>query len=208
MATRYGVIKKTALNEFENIRKGGLIALNLREGDELMGVALSGGDDEFMLGTSSGMCIRFHEADVRAMGRTATGVRSISLGEADFVVDMVKVIPGASVLTVTENGLGKRTPEEAYRGQKRGGKGIIAMNITEKTGLLTCLKMTTQDEDLMLIRNDGMIIRLPIEQISLTVNRNTQGVRLMRADEGTRVVSVAVVPHSEEEQEMDEVPVE
>ncbi len=197
MATRLGVIKKTSLSDFDNIRKGGLIAQNLREGDELIAVELSGGNDEFMLATSKGKCIRFDENDVRAMGRGATGVKSISLDEDDAVVAMVRVVAGADVLTVTENGMGKRTPEDAYRGQKRGGKGIIAMQITEKTGDLCGIAMVTGDEDLLLIRDDGMVIRMPMEQISVTAGRGTQGVRLMRADEGTRVVSIAIAPKAE-----------
>ena len=197
MATRQGVIKKTSLSDFDNIRKGGLIAQNLREGDELIAVELSGGNDEFMLATSKGKCIRFDENDVRAMGRGATGVKSISLDEEDVVVSMVRVVAGADVLTVTENGMGKRTPEEAYRGQKRGGKGIIAMQITDKTGDLCGIAMVTGEEDLLLIRDDGMVIRLPMEQISVTAGRGTQGVRLMRADGGTRVVSIAIAPKAE-----------
>ncbi|HWR21930.1 MAG TPA: DNA gyrase subunit A [Feifaniaceae bacterium] len=197
MATKLGVIKKTPLSDFDNIRKGGLIAQNLREGDELIAVELSCGSDEFMLATSKGKCIRFDENDVRAMGRNATGVKSISLGEEDVVVDLIKVVPGADILTVTENGMGKRTPEDAYRGQKRGGKGIIAMQITEKTGDLCGVAMVSGDEDLLLIRDDGMVIRMPVEQISVTAGRGTQGVRLMRADEGTRVVSIAIAPKSE-----------
>ena len=200
MATRLGVIKKTPLSDFDNIRKGGLIAQNLREGDELIAVELSGGNDEFMLATSKGKCIRFDENDVRAMGRGATGVKSISLDEDDAVVDMVRLIPSTDVLTVTENGMGKRTPEEAYRGQKRGGKGIIAMQITEKTGDLCGIAMVTGDEDLLLIRDDGMVIRMPVEQISLTSGRSTQGVRLMRADGGTRVVSIAIAPKAENDE--------
>jgi DNA gyrase subunit A len=201
MATRGGVIKKTPLSDFDNIRKGGIIAQNLREGDELIAAMLSSGDDEFMIGTSSGKCIRFHERDVRAMGRAAAGVRAIQLQEDDSVVDMVKVTPDSNVFAVTENGMGKCTPEDAYRGQRRGGKGIIAMNINDKTGPLVGLKMISGDEDIMLIRDDGTVIRMPAEQISTNVNRNTQGVRLMRVDEGTRVVSVAVAPHAEEVQD-------
>ena len=197
MATRQGVIKKTPISDFDNIRKGGLIAQNLREGDELIAVELSSGKDEFMLATSKGKCIRFDENDVRAMGRGATGVKSISLDEDDVVVDMVRVVPEVDVLTVTENGMGKRTPEDAYRGQKRGGKGIIAMQITEKTGDLCGIAMVTGDEDLLLIRDDGMVIRMPVEQISQTAGRGTQGVRLMRADGGTRVVSIAIAPRAE-----------
>ena len=196
-ATRGGVIKKTPMSEFDNIRKGGLIALGLREGDELIGVMLSTGDDEFLVGTRRGKCIRFHEDDVRAMGRTATGVRSILLDEGDQVVDVNRIQPGATVLSITERGMGKRTPEDQYRRQSRGGKGVIATAITEKTGELACMKLCDGTEDIMMIRDDGTIIRMPVEQISIT-SRNTQGVRLMRVDEGTRVVSVALVPHDEE----------
>ena len=199
-ATRGGVIKKTPVEEFENIRKGGLIALGLREGDELIGVMLSSGDDEFLVGTRQGQCIRFHGEDVRPLGRTATGVRSILLDEGDEVVDVNRILPGATVLSITERGMGKRTPEAQYRVQSRGGKGVIATAITEKTGELACMKLCDGSEDIMLIRDDGTIIRLPVEQISVTA-RNTQGVRLMRVDEGTRVVSVALVPHDEEEPE-------
>ena len=196
-ATRGGVIKKTPMSEFDNIRKGGLIALGLREGDELIGVMLSTGDDEFLVGTRRGKCIRFHEDDVRAMGRTATGVRSILLDEGDEVVDVNRILPGATVLSITERGMGKRTPEDQYRRQSRGGKGVIATAITEKTGELACMKLCDGTEDIMMIRDDGTIIRMPVEQISIT-SRNTQGVRLMRVDEGTRVVSVALVPHDED----------
>ena len=196
-ATRGGVIKKTPMSEFDNIRKGGLIALGLREGDELIGVMLSTGDDEFLVGTRRGKCIRFHEDDVRAMGRTATGVRSILLDEGDEVVDVNRILCGATVLSITERGMGKRTPEDQYRRQSRGGKGVIATAITEKTGELACMKLCDGTEDIMMIRDDGTIIRMPVEQISIT-SRNTQGVRLMRVDEGTRVVSVALVPHDEE----------
>ncbi len=180
MATRQGVIKKTPLSEFENIRKGGLIAQNLREGDELIAVEFSDGNDEFLIASKKGKAVRFAEDDVRAMGRTATGVRSITLEGDDAVVDMVKVRPDATVLTVTEKGMGKRTELDQYPLHRRGGKGVFAMMLTDRTGDLTCLRMVTGEEDLM-------------------IGRNTQGVRLMRVDEGTKVVSIAVVPHSEEE---------
>ena len=200
MATRGGVIKKTPMSEFDNIRKGGLIALNLREGDELMSVELSNGDDEFIIATKKGKAVRFDERDVRAMGRTATGVRAITLEGGDTAVDMVKVVPDATVLTVTEKGMGKRTEAEQYPMHRRGGKGVLAMMLTDKTGDLTCLKMVKGDEDLMLIRDDGTIMRMPVSQVNV-IGRNTQGVRLMRVDEGTKVVSIAVAPHSEEEDE-------
>ena len=198
MATRQGVIKKTPLSEFENIRKGGLIAQNLREGDELIAVEFSDGKDEFLIASKKGKAVRFAEDDVRAMGRTATGVRSITLEGDDAVVDMVKVRPDATVLTVTEKGMGKRTELDQYPLHRRGGKGVFAMMLTDRTGDLTCLRMVTGEEDLMLIRDDGTIMRMPLEQVSV-IGRNTQGVRLMRVDEGTKVVSIAVVPHSEEE---------
>ncbi len=200
MATRDGMIKKTPMSEFDNIRKGGLIALNLREGDELMSVELSNGDDEFIIATKKGKAVRFDERDVRAMGRTATGVRAITLEGGDTAVDMVKVVPDATVLTVTEKGMGKRTEAEQYPMHRRGGKGVLAMMLTDKTGDLTCLKMVKGDEDLMLIRDDGTIMRMPVSQVNV-IGRNTQGVRLMRVDEGTKVVSIAVAPHSEEEDE-------
>ncbi len=198
MATRFGVIKKTALSDFNNIRKSGLIAVNLKDGDELIGVAPSLGDDSFILATHEGKCIRFHEGNVRAMGRTATGVRSIRLDEGDFVIGMAKVIPGCDVLTVTENGMGKRTPESSYREQGRGGKGIIAMNITEKTGKLNSLAIVDGTEDLLLICYNGMVIRMPVSQISVTNSRSTQGVILMRPAEGDSVTSIALAPHYEE----------
>ena len=192
LATRQGVIKKTPLSDFDNIRKGGLIALNLREEDELIGVMLSTGQDEFLVGTQNGMCIRFHEDDVRPMGRTATGVRSILLDEGDQVVDVEKVIPGQTVLSITERGMGKRTDETEYRCQRRGGRGVIAMNLTEKTGQLVCMRMVQGDEDVMMIRDDGTVMRMPVEQIRV-ISRNTQGVKLMQVPEGARVASVALV---------------
>lgn len=199
LATRDGVIKKTPMSEFDNIRKGGIIAQNLREGDELMGVLLSTGDDEFLVGTRKGMCIRFHENDVRPMGRTATGVRSIQLDDGDAVVNVEKIIPGNTVLSITEKGMGKRTDESEYRCQRRAGRGLIATNLTEKTGELVCMKMVDGSEDVIMIRDDGTVIRMPVEQISV-FGRNTQGVKLMQVPEGARVASVAIVPPSEEEE--------
>jgi DNA gyrase subunit A len=199
MATKNGVIKKTPVSALQNIRKGGLIVQNLPEGDALIAVEYSCGDDEFIVASLKGRCVRFAEEDVRPMGRTATGVRSMNLEDDDEVVDMVKVRNGGNVLTVSELGMGKLTPEDQYPLHHRGGKGVIAMQLTDKTGDLACLKMTTEDEDLMLIRDDGTIIRMPIDQINI-ISRVTQGVRLMRVDEGTRVVSVEVVPHQDDEE--------
>ena len=198
MATKQGVIKKTAIKDFDNMHKGGIIALGLREDDELIGVQLTSGEDDIMIGTASGMSIRFHEDDVRPMGRTATGVRAIKLDEGDEVIDMTKVEKGCYVLAITERGLGKRTEEAEYGTQSRGGKGVKTLKLTEKTGKLVCLRMCTDEEDIMLVRDDGVIIRVPAKDISV-ISRNTQGVRLMRVDDEHRVVSIARAPHNEEE---------
>ena len=197
MATRQGVIKKTPVEEFDNIRKGGIIALGLREGDELIAVEFSRGEDEFLIGSQKGKCVRFDESEVRPMGRTATGVRAMLLEDGDEVVDMVKIERGGQVLAVTERGMGKRTPEDQYPAHRRGGKGGWAMQLTDRTGDLACLRMVGDDQDLMLIRDDGTVMRMPVDQVSV-ISRYTQGVRLMRVDEGTRIASVALVPHQEQ----------
>lgn len=197
MATRQGVIKKTPVEEFDNIRKGGIIALGLREGDELIAVEFSRGEDEFLIGSQKGKCVRFDESEVRPMGRTATGVRAMLLEDGDEVVDMVKIERGGQVLAVTERGMGKRTPEDQYPAHRRGGKGVWAMQLTDRTGDLACLRMAGDDQDLMLIRDDGTVMRMPVDQVSV-ISRYTQGVRLMRVDEGTRIASVALVPHQEQ----------
>lgn len=200
MATRQGVIKKTPVEEFDNIRKGGIIALGLREGDELIAVEFSRGEDEFLIGSQKGKCVRFDESEVRPMGRTATGVRAMLLEDGDEVVDMVKIERGGQVLAVTERGMGKRTPEDQYPAHRRGGKGVWAMQLTDRTGDLACLRMVGDDQDLMLIRDDGTVMRMPVDQVSV-ISRYTQGVRLMRVDEGTRIASVALVPHQEQTNE-------
>lgn len=192
MATRNGVIKKTTLADFRNIRRGGLIAIALREDDELIRVLLTDGTSDLIVGTRHGKSIRFPEGQVRAMGRVAMGVRSINLQPGDYVVDMEPIAPGDQVLVITENGMGKRTDEQAYRTQSRGGKGILIMNLNEKTGPLVGLKTVTSEHDIMMIRDDGTIIRMDVDEISL-LSRNTQGVRLMRVDGGTRVVCVEKV---------------
>ncbi|MDO4493319.1 MAG: DNA gyrase subunit A [Clostridia bacterium] len=210
LCTRQGVIKKTPLSEFDNIRRTGLIAVKLREDDELIAAEFSGGNDEFIVASRGGKAVRFDENDVRDMGRTATGVRAMTLENDDVVVDMVKVVPDATVLTVTELGMGKRTETEEYPAHRRGGKGLAVMKLTEKTGLLKCLRMVKEDEDLMLIRDDGTLMRMPIAQINV-IGRTTQGVRLMRVDEGTRIAAIAIVPHSEDaedETEVTEIPVD
>ena len=203
LATKDGVIKKTPMSDFDNIRKGGIIAQNLREGDELISVLLSKGDDDLLIGTREGKCLRFNEGDVRPMGRAATGVRAITLEDGDEVIDVNLIAPGMTVLSITERGMGKRTDEEEYPLRHRGGKGVIANAITEKTGKLACMKVCTGDEDIMMIRDDGTVIRTPVDKISV-FSRNTQGVRLMRVDEGTKVASVALAPHDKGEETEEE----
>ena len=203
MATRRGLIKKTALSEFRNLRASGLIAITLREDDELIGVTLTDGSRELLLGTRQGMSIRFSEDDVRLMGRAAQGVRSIDLGDGDEVVAMSAVQEGCEVLTISENGYGKRTSEREYRLQSRGGKGIKAMQLTDKTGPLVALMLVRAEEDVMLISDDGTIIRMAVSDIS-TQSRSTQGVRLMRLGESSRVVAVTTTEKIEEIEEIEE----
>jgi DNA gyrase subunit A len=198
MATKNGVIKRTELSEFTNLRKSGLIALVLREDDELIGVALTDGSYELLLGTRDGMAIRFPETDMRPIGRAAMGVKSIELNQGDEVVDMCPVFEGMKVLSITENGYGKLTEIDEYRVQSRGGKGIKAMNLTAKTGRLTCQLLADEAEDILLITDDGTIIRTPVSSIS-TLGRNTQGVRLMRVADESKVISVARAEAEEEE---------
>ena len=200
MATRGGVIKRTELSEFVNLRRAGLIAIVLRDDDELIGVRRTNGEDEIIIGTRDGMAIRFPESDMRPIGRSAMGVRSIELSEGDEVIDVTVVEAGAQVLSITENGYGKRTDIDEYRLQQRGGKGIKAMNLTEKTGKLAAQLLVHEAEDLMLITNDGTVIRTPVSSISV-LGRNTQGVRLMRVAEDSKVVCVARAEAEEEEDE-------
>ena len=197
MGTRNGLIKKTPLKDFANIRKGGLIAITLREEDEMIGAILTDGKQEVIMASHKGMAIRFHESNVRSMGRTAMGVKSMNLKDGDYVIDMERIIKGADILTISENGFGKRTPEIEYRTQKRGGIGIKTMNITSKTGELSALKVVTGEEDLIMINSNGVIIRIDVQSISKQ-SRNTQGVTLMRVEDGNHVVSVAKAKKEEE----------
>ena len=205
MATRMGLIKRTELKDFENLRRSGLIAIVLREEDELIGVALTDGTRDVLLGTRGGMAIRFSETDVRVMGRVSMGVKSIELAEGDEVVAMSIVEEGEQVLSITRNGFGKRTEIDEYRVQSRGGKGIKAMNLTEKTGLLAGQLLVDEDEDILLITDDGTVIRTPVSSIS-THGRNTQGVRIMRVEEGSQVVCVAPAEAEEDEEGEAELP--
>jgi len=202
MATRGGTIKRTALDEFTNLRKSGLISIVLREDDELIRVVLTDGTTDILVGTKNGMSIRFREDDMRPIGRAAMGVKAIELDEGDEVVDMAATEEGAQVLSLTEQGYGKRTAIEEYRPQTRGGKGIKAMNLTGKTGSLVCQLLVHDGEDLMIITDDGTIIRTPVSSIT-TLGRNTQGVRIMRVS-GSKVVGVARAEAEEDEPETGE----
>ena len=197
MATRRGLIKKTALEEFANIRKVGKIAIKINEGDELISVQFTTGKDELIIASREGKCIRFSEKDVRPMGRDTQGVRAISLGEEDCLVDMLVVKPDCKILTVTSNGFGKRSDVDDYRLQGRAGKGIKAGVFNEKTGWLVNLKVVADDEDIMIISDSGTIIRLHASDVSL-IGRNTQGVRIMRLKDA-KVATVAIAPNEEEE---------
>ena len=199
MCTRRGIIKRTELSEFTNLRKSGLIAIVLREDDELIAVRLTDGHREMLVGTRDGMTIRFSEDDVRPMGRAAMGVKAIELDPDDEVVDMASVEDNAQVLCITELGYGKRTDISEYRLQTRGGKGIKAMNLTDKTGLLAAQLLVPEEEDIMLMTDDGTLIRMPVSGISV-LGRATQGVRLMRVENGARVVCVARAEAEDEDE--------
>ena len=200
--TKQGISKRSPLSSFANIRKGGLIALNLKENDELISVGLTDGNKEIMIGTKNGMLIRFHEQEVRSMGRTATGVKGINLSDDDQVVGMEILDENMDVLTVTKNGYGKRTPISEYRVQSRGGKGLRTCNITEKNGLVVSVKAVTDKEDLMIITESGVLIRMSVNDIS-KMGRYTQGVRLIRLGENEAVATVAKTKEENEEKTAD-----
>ncbi|MBU8786273.1 MULTISPECIES: DNA gyrase subunit A [Bacillus] len=202
--TKHGISKRTPLSQFANIRNNGLIALSLRDEDELMAVRLTDGNKQIIIGTRNGLLIRFPESDVRQMGRTAAGVKGITLTDDDIVVGMEILEEDADVLIVTENGYGKRTPASEYRTQSRGGKGLKTCKITENNGPLVTVKATRGEEDLMIITASGVIIRMDINDISVT-GRVTQGVRLIRLADQEHVSTVALVEKDEEhETEEDE----
>ena len=201
MATQNGLIKKTALSEFNNVRKSGLIAINLKEEDALIDVKLTDGEDNVVLVTKKGMSITFDEKDVRPMGRAATGVIGIKLADDDKVIGMESIITGskATLLSITENGFGKRTELDEYRVQTRGGRGVMTYKVTPKTGNIVGIRIAGDDEDVMLITDTGTIIRLHISEISI-LGRVTQGVTLMRTNEG-KVVSIETISNEEKEGE-------
>ncbi|MEY4480210.1 MAG: hypothetical protein RLZZ267_888 [Bacillota bacterium] len=196
-ATKSGVVKKTPLADYSNIRKGGLIAINLREDDELVGVRLTDGTQDIIMGTSQGLSIRYSEDDVRSMGRGATGVRGIRMREDDFVIDMDVVKPDHDVLIVTSKGYGKRTSIDEYRTQTRGGKGIKTINVTDKNGPVVGLKVVSDEDDLMIITAAGTLIRMSLSGISV-FGRYAQGVKLINIRDEDEVATVANVDKYEE----------
>lgn len=199
IATRNGLIKKTDLKEFASIMKSGKIAIKLVEGDKLINVGLTNGDNEILVASNKGKCIKFNEKNVRPMGRTSQGVRSMKLDSDDYIVDMAILNPDTQLITITENGFGKRTNPEDYRLQTRGGKGIKAGNFNEKTGKLVALKVVNEEEDLMLISDNGVIIRMAAADVRM-VGRSSLGVKVMRLRPGAKIVSVATTEHIDDEE--------
>ena len=200
MATKNGLIKKTALKEYDTTRRTGLQGITLKDDDELIGVRLTDGEDNVVLVTKNGLCITFDEKEVRPIGRVSQGVIGIRLDEDDEVIGMESVINGgkATLLAITENGFGKRTELDEYRVQKRGGRGVITYKITPKTGKLIGVRIATEDDDVMLVTDTGTIIRLEVKDISI-LGRSTQGVTLMRTSDGGKVVGMEILTPENEE---------
>ena len=198
MGTRKGVVKKTDLTAFSNPRAGGIIAMGVEEGDAVIAVELSDGASQVFLGTSNGMAIRFEESDVRAMGRTAYGVRGISLRDDDEVVAMEIVREGGTILSVAQNGYGKRTDLDEYRLQSRGGVGIINIQTSDRNGKVVGMAYVHDDDELMLVTQQGMIIRMKAGDMRV-IGRATQGVRLIEMEEGDQVVAVAKLAEKDDE---------
>jgi DNA gyrase subunit A len=195
MVTANGIIKKTSLAEFSNPRKGGIIALNLEPKDELKSVMLTDGNQQIIIATKQGNAVKFHESDVRSMGRTATGVIGIRLRD-DQVIGATIADDKLSLVTITENGYGKRSPISDYRLINRGGVGVINIKITEKNGAVVGIATVTDSDELMLISQNGVLIRTPVTGISV-IGRNTQGVRVMRLDDKDKVISLAKIAPEE-----------
>ena len=199
-ATKYGVVKRTSLSEFARVNRNGKIALSIRDEDELLSVRKTTGDNEIVIASSGGNLVWFDEQQIRQMGRTAAGVRGIRLSDDEVAINMEIVETGQKVLVISENGLGKQTPIEEYRKSSRGTKGVKTINITEKTGALVGMKTVDGDEDLLIITNNGVIIRTSVDQIS-TSGRSTQGVKVMRVTEGQSITSITLTLKEEGEEE-------
>lgn len=196
MATKKGLVKKTHLSEFKNLRKNGLIAISLREGDELLKVKVTRGDADIVIVSEHGNAIKFNEQDVRAMGRTAAGVKSMNLREDDIAVCMDIAVDDEDLLVISENGFGKRTPLVEYKRQNRGGVGLITYKISEKTGKVVGATVCKAEDELMLINTSGVAIRINVSDVSVT-SRATMGVRLMRTSDEERIAAIAKISASE-----------
>ena len=202
MVTRQGTVKRLPVSTLKNLRNNGIRALNMDEGDALVSVRETDGRQNILIATHDGMAVVFDENDVRPMGRTAVGVRGIKLREGDYVVGAARAREGKCVLTITERGYGKRTPVEEYRITNRGGLGIKNYQVTEKTGKIVGVKVVDGSEDLLLVTQSGILIRIPVDTIKETANRATQGIIVMRfKEEGDRVISLALTDHEEEPEE-------
>ena len=196
-ATKEGVVKRTALSEFESIRKNGKIAILLKEGDMLLDVKRTNGEALICLASSKGKMVKFNEADVRPTGRTAAGVKGMDLSDGSSVIGLTTSLEGENILVVTLYGYGKMSPLDDYRESHRGTKGVITLNVTSKNGRIVAMRAVKGDEDLMMITNGGTVIRMPLEQIKI-VGRNTQGVKVIRLDdEKQRVSSITIIPHED-----------
>jgi len=200
MVTKQGTVKKTVLSAYSNIRRGGILAINLNTGDSLVEAKLSDGNNDIIIGTSEGMAIHFKESDVRDMGRTATGVRGINLGKKDYVIGMIVVRNATTLMVVTDKGFGKRSEIEDYRLTKRGGKGVITVKTSDKNGKMIAMKEVNDGDELVIITTGGMVIRQAVSELRV-MGRNTQGVRLIRLNDGDEIADIArVIPDDQEEE--------
>lgn len=200
MSTKKGLVKKTQIKEYENVRKKGLAAITLREDDELIEVKYTDGNNDVLLVTKYGQCIRFHEKDVRPTGRTSMGVRGMNLSDRDEIIGMQLEKQGKELLIVSEKGMGKRTDISEFTCQNRGGKGVKCYKITEKTGNVVGVKAVNEDDEIMIINTEGIIIRMKCEGISV-LGRVTSGVKLINLKDGDKVASIAKVRKGDEDEE-------
>jgi DNA gyrase subunit A len=202
MATANGTVKKTALTEYSRPRANGIIAVNLNEGDRLIGASITNGDDEIMLFSENGKVVRFHENQVRSMGRTATGVRGIKLTDEAKVVSLIVPNHEDNILTITENGFGKRTPQHEYPAKSRATQGVVSIKVSERNGLVVGACQVADTNEIMIISNKGTLVRTRVDEVSV-VGRNTQGVRLIRTIEGESVVGLAKIEEIEVDDELE-----
>ena len=200
MATRQGVIKKTDIMAFSRPRAGGIIALGLTEGDELISTRITDGTNNVFLGSASGKSIRFHESDIRPTGRTARGVRGMTLTSGDILVGMEVLSHGQTLFTATENGYGKRTLIDEYPVQRRGGKGVITIKTSKRNGQVVAILLVEEEDELMLMTDIGKLIRMPVVGISV-ISRNTQGVKLMDLEVDERIIGAARLAEKEDAEE-------